>query len=267
GGGSVELALVHDGRPLWLRSVPLGVARIGERFLPTDPPRPGQVRRLERHLMRVIGPLLHDARHAGVVDVVGTSGTVNTLVAMGRAARGGDTGRLHGMVVTAGEIARLRRRILAADVRRRAELPGMDTKRVDLMPPAAVLVDFVLREVGARELVACGWALREGVLLDLAGLGRVRLPDRVAARRRAVASLANRFAGKTAHGQQVARIATSLFDATAAALRLPTNARELIEYAAVLHDIGHAIDHDRHHRHTCYLIRHADMPGFDALEI
>src|SRR5262247_4259166 len=39
GGGSVELALVQDGHPLWLRSMPLGVARVSERFLPADPPR------------------------------------------------------------------------------------------------------------------------------------------------------------------------------------------------------------------------------------
>src|SRR5262245_45622206 len=49
GGGSVELGLVRDGRPLWLHSLPLGVARLTERFLTVDPPRPGQVRQLERH--------------------------------------------------------------------------------------------------------------------------------------------------------------------------------------------------------------------------
>src|SRR5262249_53414911 len=37
GGGSVELTLVEDGRPLWMKSVPLGVARMTERFLPKDP--------------------------------------------------------------------------------------------------------------------------------------------------------------------------------------------------------------------------------------
>ncbi len=267
GGGSVELGLVQDGRPLWLRSLPLGVARLSERFLPADPPRAGQVRRLERHLDRTIGPLLDDARHAGAVDVVGTSGTVNTLVAMARAARGVEMGRLHGTSVTAVEIARIRRRILAVDAAQRAELPGIDAKRVDLMAAAAVLVDVVLRQAGARELVACGWALREGVLLDLAGLGRGLTLDPVTARRRRVEALAARFAGANPHGEQVARLAVALFDGLAPALRLPPAARELLEYAALLHDIGHVIDHDRHHRHTSYLIRNADLLGFEAVEI
>ncbi len=38
GGGSVELVLAQDGRPVWLRSLPLGAARLAERFMPSDPP-------------------------------------------------------------------------------------------------------------------------------------------------------------------------------------------------------------------------------------
>src|SRR6185369_10614309 len=78
GGGSVELVLVQDGRPLWLRSFPLGVARLTERFMTGDPPSARQVARLEKHLERTIGASVQDARRAGVVDAVGTSGTVNT---------------------------------------------------------------------------------------------------------------------------------------------------------------------------------------------
>src|SRR5436309_3062941 len=246
GGGSVELVLVHEGKPVWLRSLALGAARLSERFLGGDPPTPRQVQRLERHLAHEMGDLLMAARHAGLVRAIGTSGTVNTLVAMARAARGDDVGRLHGASATAAELARLRRRLLALPASKRAELPGMDSKRVDLMPAAAVLVDFVVARAGAPELVACGWALREGVLLDLAGSSRARLPTPDGQRRRSVEALGARFAGTNGHGQQVARLALALFDATAPALGLPAASRELLEYAALLHDIGHAIDHDRH---------------------
>jgi exopolyphosphatase/guanosine-5'-triphosphate,3'-diphosphate pyrophosphatase len=265
GGGSVELVLVQDARPLWMRSLPLGVARLTERFLDDDPPTRGQVRRLEAHVDRAVGPLLARARHAGVLCAVGTSGTVNTLVAMARARRGEESARLHGVRATATEIERLRRRLLALPAARRAELPGMDAKRVDLMPAAAVLVQTVLRRAGAGELVACTWALREGLLLDLARGARER-PWRDV-RRRSVEALAAKFAGDNAHGRQVARLALALFDGCAAAMRLPGASRELLEYAALLHDIGHAVDHDRHHRHTYYLVRNAELLGFQPEEI
>src|SRR5213593_2974363 len=252
GGGSVELVLVQQGRPLWLRSLPLGAARLAERFLISDPPTNRQIQRLEKHLARELGSLLTSARHAGVARVIGTSGTVNTLVAMAAAARGQDLPRLHGARATAREVRRMRRRLLALSAGRRAELPGIDAKRVDLMPAAAVLADFVLTRTGAAELMACAWALREGVLLDLAGVRR----DPVAG-----------FAGANPHGRHVARLALALFDATAAALGLPARARELLHHAALLHDIGHAIDHNRHHHHSCYLIRNVELVAFDPLEI
>jgi exopolyphosphatase / guanosine-5'-triphosphate,3'-diphosphate pyrophosphatase len=58
-----------------------------------------------------------------------------------------------------------------------------------------------------------------------------------------------------------------LFDATGVALELPESSRELLEYAALLHDIGHAIDHDRHNRHSYYLVKNADLLGFEPVEI
>jgi len=267
GGGSIELVLVHESRPLWLRSLPLGAARLTERFLTGDPPTPRQVERLEKHLRRELTSLLTSARHAGVVRVIGTSGTVNTLVAMAAAARGLDLARLHGAHATAHDVARIRRRLLALPAGRRAALPGIDTKRVDLMPAAAVLVDFVLARTGAPELMACGWALREGVLLDLAGVRRDPVAGVERDRQRAVEGLAQRFVGTNAHGRHVARLALALFDATAAALGLPATAREVLHHAALLHDIGHAIEHNRHHHHSCYLIRNAELVAFDPLEI
>ena len=36
---------------------------------------------------------------------------------------------------------------------------------------------------------------------------------------------------------------------------------------AALHGIGHAINHDRHNRHSYYLIKNGDLLGFEPVEI
>jgi exopolyphosphatase/guanosine-5'-triphosphate,3'-diphosphate pyrophosphatase len=265
GGGSVELVLVREGRPLWLRSFPLGAARLTEKFLTSDPPGEAQVAALSAHLKRELGEVLDDARRQGVTRTIGTSGTVNSLVAMVRAARGEELGRLHCASASAAEIDRLKRKLLECGASERAELPGADAKRADLMPAAAILVNFILSRSESPELVACSWALREGVLLELAGL--VREQGAADARRRSVEALAARFSGSNAHGRQVARLARQIYDGCAASLAPADESRELLEYAALLHDIGHAIDHDRHHHHSYYLIRNGDLLGFDRAEI
>lgn len=265
GGGSVELVLVKDARPLWMKSVKLGAARLMENFLTDDPPTAAQRRRLEKHLDEEIGALMAAARRAKVERAIGTSGTINTLVAMARAARGEELGRLHGATATAAEIARITHQVLEANAAMRIDLPGIDAKRADQMAASAMLADFVLKRSGAPQLVACTWALREGLLLGLAKIGDVRHSEE--ARRRSVKALAQRFAGPNRHGRQVARLALKLFDETAPVLGLSPGGRELLEYAALLHDIGHAIDHDRHNRHTYYLIKNAELLGFEPAEI
>lgn len=265
GGGSAEFVLVMDGRPLWMKSAKLGAARLTERFLTDDPPTMAQRKRLERHLEATIGDLMREARRAGVVRAVGTSGSINTLVAMARAARGEELGRLHGADASAAEIAAITNQVLEANAAMRADLPGIDAKRVDQLGAAAMLADFVLRRSGAPSLTACGWAMREGVLLGLmSGHQSRKSPD---ARRRSVTGLAARFVGNNPHGRHVAKLALTLFDATALVLGLNGAARELLEYAALLHDVGHAIDHDRHNRHSYYLIKNGDLLGFDPVEI
>jgi exopolyphosphatase/guanosine-5'-triphosphate,3'-diphosphate pyrophosphatase len=133
------------------------------------------------------------------------------------------------------------------------------------MPAASMLADFVMRKSGAAELTACTWALREGLLLGLARNTSGRTATE--ARRRSIMMLAKRFCGANEHGKQVARLALKLFDETALVLGLPPSARELLEYAALLHDVGHAIDHDRHNRHSYYLIKNAELLGFAPPEI
>jgi exopolyphosphatase / guanosine-5'-triphosphate,3'-diphosphate pyrophosphatase len=267
GGGSVELTLVERGKARWLRSFPLGVARLTERFFPNDPPRPAQVQRLERHLQRVLGTTLKAVRKAKVVGAIGTSGTINTMVTMAYAVHGREPLRLHGATVPSIDIHRVRQRILGVGPAKRAELVGMEAKRVDLMPAAAVLLDFILTGAGIDDLQACSWALREGVLLELAGVGGARAPSATIIRRRSVQELAARFGAQPTHGRAVQRLVARLFDGLAEPLGLPRATRELLEYAALLHDVGDAVDHDRHHQHSSYLIRNAELLHFEPDEI
>jgi exopolyphosphatase/guanosine-5'-triphosphate,3'-diphosphate pyrophosphatase len=265
GGGSAELVLVRDGRPLWMRSLKLGAARLTEQFLVNDPPTASQRKRLEQHLEAEIGDLMRKARRERPLRAIGTSGTINTLVAMARARSGEDLGRLHGATAAAEEISRITRELLEANAALRIDLPGIDAKRADQLAACGMLADFVLKRSGAPLLCACTWALREGLLLGLASASDRR--DSSEARRASVEALAARFAGQNNHGRHVARLALKLFDATALVLGLPPRTRELLQYAALLHDIGHAIDHDRHNRHSYYLIKNAELLGFDPVEV
>jgi exopolyphosphatase/guanosine-5'-triphosphate,3'-diphosphate pyrophosphatase len=152
----------------------------------------------------------------------------------------------------------------------RLRLPGLDARRADLIVPGAVLLDTILRQLGAEEITLCELSLREGAILDyirrnLVHIERVeRYPD---VRRRSVIELALRCNYAADHAQQVARVALSIFDETRQAHGLDDRAREWLDFAAILHDVGEHISYERHHRHSYYLVKNGDLRGFEPDEI
>ena len=62
-------------------------------------------------------------------------------------------------------------------------------------------------------------------------------------------------------------LALDLFDACVSLHSLGPAERELLEYAGLLHDIGYHISRSSHHKHALYLIKNADLRGFQPEEI
>jgi exopolyphosphatase/guanosine-5'-triphosphate,3'-diphosphate pyrophosphatase len=86
-------------------------------------------------------------------------------------------------------------------------------------------------------------------------------------RRRSVLDLARRCDWHQTHSEQVARLCLDLFDQLKPLHELGKKARELVEYAALLHDIGWHIGKSNHHKHSKYLILHGDLKGFTREEV
>ncbi|MGH7788657.1 MAG: HD domain-containing protein [Candidatus Binatia bacterium] len=273
GGGSAEFILIEREEPVVLESFKLGVARLSERFLGDDPPDAKALAAFEAYLAEQLDPLLDDLRKRRVRRVVGTSGTMLNLIGIAGHLRG-ETPELHlnNFTVDAAEMSRVRRQLTRADREQRLRIKGLDAKRADLIVAGAVLADFVLTRVGAKQVVACTWALREGVMLDFIARHRkgIEETERYSTPRgRSVARLARHLGEVGDHGPRIARLALRLFDQLEDGLKVDADARELLEYAARLHDVGHHIDHQNHHRHSYYLITNGELLGFrrDELEI
>ena len=127
-----------------------------------------------------------------------------------------------------------------------------------------------MEETGFLELTGREWALREGMVLSAIGKhDRAELGgDPRAIRRASVLSLCRRSQlARGALARSVARLAVELFDATVAVHRLEPHDRELLELAALLHDIGEHVSRDGHGRHTAYLIENGGLRGFSPDEI
>ena len=268
GGGSTEITLGTAAGAQQAKSFKLGVIRLGERFVKSDPLARGDERRMARHVRHELGNYLRELARAGYTRVIGTSGTVLALGTLALQVPGDVT--IHHRRVSAKAIGSIRRRLASLSLGDRLKLPGLDARRADLIVPGAVLLDMILRQLGADEITLCELSLREGVVLEYIRRNRVhierveRYPD---VRRLSVIELASRCNYAADHAQQVARLALAIFDQTRQVHGLDDRAREWLDFAAILHDVGEHISYERHHRHSCYLVKNGDLRGFEPDEV
>ena len=270
GGGSLEIALGAGEDVRWAISEKLGALRLTRAFISSDPLSPDEERRLARYVEEVLR--LHAVRaiESGFDCVVGTSGTILALgeLALDIESRARPESLRH-VTVTAEALQVVRQRLATSGLRDRQQMRGME-RRADIVVAGSVVLSTLLHLLGARELVLSDWALREGLLLDYvhrsdqAFAGADVYPD---VRRRSVTSLASRYRHDAGHSRHVADLALSLFDQTRSRHRRGPRERALLEYAALLHDVGHHISYPDHHRHGHYLIKSADLRGFDPTEV
>jgi exopolyphosphatase/guanosine-5'-triphosphate,3'-diphosphate pyrophosphatase len=252
------------------RSFKLGVIRLTERFVKSDPLAPRDERKLVRHIEAELGDYLDSLAQAGYDRVIGTSGTILSLGTVALAEGNEPAGTLRARRIAAKAVHRIRKTLTSLDIEKRLRVPGLDPRRADLSVAGAVLLDTILQRLGATHLTLCDMSLREGLVLDYIARHRKeiaqveRYPD---VRRRSVIELAERCNYWPEHARQIAQLATTLFDRTRALHGLTDRERDWLEYAALLHDIGVHISYEQHHKHSYYLIRNGDLRGFDPDEV
>jgi exopolyphosphatase/guanosine-5'-triphosphate,3'-diphosphate pyrophosphatase len=271
GGGSVEITLGTATSLQLARSFKIGTIRLTERDVKSDPLSERDERRIVKHVLGEIDRHCEQILAAGFDRVIGTSGTILSIGAVAAtAARGAAPAELRNLHISAKQIRKVRKHVTELDLEQRLAIPGLDPRRADLVVAGSVLLDTILRRLGAEELTLCDLALREGLVLDYVRRNRRQIaqidsiPD---VRRRSTLELAERCSYYADHSNQVVRLALALFDQTRAIHGLTDRERELLEYASLMHDIGGHISFSGHHKHSYYLIKNGDLRGFHPDEI
>ena len=272
GGGSTEVLVGLGESVLVARSLKLGAIRLTERFFPGGKVRKGSVAACREHVRAHLNPVVREVRHHGWEVAIGSSGTIGAIASMALARRGVVPARsLSNVTFSRDELDDVVARLAAAATpeARLATVPGLDAKRADIIVGGAVLLEQVFAELDVDEMVVSDFALREGVILDAIhkreGPSRDHLHD---VRRRSVVHLSHRLDPEPEHTRHTTNLALQLFDATADRHGLRGPARELLEAAGLLHNVGLSISHDAHHKHSYYVIRNSEwLAGFTQHEV
>ncbi|MCW3064535.1 MAG: Ppx/GppA family phosphatase [Solirubrobacterales bacterium] len=266
GGGSLQLVRVAGRESQQGDSWRLGAVRMSEQFLPGE----GRATRkaLKALTAHVRAELKRDKWVRGAGErMVGIGGTVRNLAAAVQHASGVPDYGIQGFVLTTDALEDLVAELAGRTVAERGGVAGIKPGRADVILAGAVVVQTAMDLAGASGIEATEAGLREGVFLEHL-LAAEHPPLFASVRDASVRNLALTYHEDLAHPEHVARLALRLWDALAeaGAHAGDPDERELLGAAAMLHDIGMAIDYDDHHKHSRYLIRSAAPPGFDPRE-
>jgi len=270
GGGSLEVMVGDSGNLLFATSLPLGVARLSAELVRSDPISKSDRRALRARIVEVLEPVARAVEPYETKLAVGSSGTLESLAEMVAMRRKEDMpASLNQLTITRAELMPLHKEILGSKAADRLRMDGLDARRVDLVVAGSMFLVTAMEVFDFDQLTISEWALREGIVLDAAGRHDPLdwSDDPHAIRGASVLGLARRCNWSEAHTRQVTTLALELFDATRSLHELGDADRELLEFAALLHDIGEHVSSTGHHRHGAYLVRNGQLRGFAPDEI
>lgn len=265
GGGSTEYLVGRQSEPLYATSLKLGAIRLTDRFFPEGKVTEDALSLCRTYLQVKLNHLKSEMPDAGFDHVIGCSGTIRTILEIaqkhGKEATN-DTFTKNDLD-TAAELL-----LKAKNTDERMKLSGLDDKRADIITGGVVLLQESFRVLKLDKMRVSPFALREGVVYDsiVRKFKKSKLEE---IRKSTVIRLAKSLL-PDGPAQRCADLCIQIHAGlqTAGLILLKNDSPDLLIYAAMLHNIGVAIGHSAHHKHSRYIIRNAEvLMGFTRIEV
>jgi exopolyphosphatase/guanosine-5'-triphosphate,3'-diphosphate pyrophosphatase len=268
GGGSAEIIVGDQENYQFLDSLKLGAIRMTSMFLPEGYKGPVEDSVYNKRKRHARNEMIHTLKEIGRTKrdlVVGSSGTIMNLAEMTAKAYDARPGTLK-----LSHLRKLTAMLRPMSLESRRTVPGINPERADIILGGAATLEAFMEELKIDEMMVSDRGAQNGLLVDyLSRIEGYPLSQGMSVRDSTVLLLGRACNNDEEHAHTVVRIALELYDsAQAIGLHdLGKQERELLKHAAYLHDIGDFISFTNHHAHSYYIVRNADLLGFDDREL
>lgn len=256
GGGSTEFIIGTGYRPRQLESLYMGCVSWTLRFFPSGKLGKSSLKQAEVAAGVELQTIAREFSASNWAEAVGSSGTVRTVgeVLQMRGWSGGD--------ITPEGLERLRAYLLKSGEIGKLELPGIKPDRIQVLAGGFAILSAVFAALKVPRMLLASGAMRQGILYDM--LGRFHRHDM---RDTTVAQYVKRYHVDVKQARRVETLALELLRQFSGDLQAaPEYPLHLLSWAARLHEIGLSVAHSGYHKHSAYILTHADMPGFSKME-
>lgn len=165
GGGSTEYTLAAAQKPLFSRSLPIGVVRLTE--------GKDGVAQMEDKIRRELAKLREELAGEGLAErfggatLVGTAGTATTLAALDLGMTDYDYRKVNNYTLPLERVEALFELLRPLTPQQRLQVPGLEPGREDLIIAGILVVMTTMRVFGFRTFKVSDSGLLEGLILGL----------------------------------------------------------------------------------------------------
>ena len=167
GGGSTEFIASRRGQALKTASIDMGVVRLSERVLKSDPPSASEIREAENMIQALTRGVLREMGDVTDLTLVGTAGTVTSLAAVAQQLPTYDPVRIQKYELTLPVVRSVERDVFSKKKADRVGLPGLETGREEVIAAGTLILRCVMEELKAQRCLTSEYGLREGTLVNL----------------------------------------------------------------------------------------------------
>jgi exopolyphosphatase/guanosine-5'-triphosphate,3'-diphosphate pyrophosphatase len=253
GGGSTEYIIGTGSTPLDKESLPMGCVTISKLFFKHGKLSKSAFNDAVLFAQRRLEPFQLKFQRKHWEQAIGSSGSLRAIDKVLIAKNWSKNG------ITREGLEQLVQHIMTCSNVYGLNLPDLDQERVPVFVGGVAIVYATFKSLGISQMTVSDGALREGLIQDL--LGRIYDHD---IRSETVRSLATRYHVDIAHAQRIQRTLDYLFAQLPQGYLIAEEieAKQFLHWAAQLHELGHDIAHSQYHKHSAYVIEHADLAGF-----
>lgn len=256
GGGSTELIL-GNAEPTALESLDMGCVSFSQQYFPDGKLSKKRYRSALTAAQIEAQDYVKTFGSKNWSEAVGSSGTIKAIESMLEAL-----GLAEDHSITAAGLAALAEKVVDFDSVEKIDIPGLSDDRKAVIIGGIAVLQGVFLEMGIARMHVSNYAVREGLILDLAARG-----EHHDLRSETVRVMMRRYGVDTAQVLRVHNTAKHFLKQNRAYFgkALQRYDRRL-KSAIRLHEIGLAIAHGGFHKHGAYLLENSDMPGFSKQE-
>ena len=272
GGGSTEIAIGNQHQYFYLNSLRLGAIRLTSKFIGegwTGPIQTETYKKIRRYACSKIEVVKPRVLKYGARLAWGSSGTMINLAEVSNKLFKKNNGD-DKLVLTRKNLKKLAIALCWLPLAERKKVPAINPDRADIIIAGAAIIEAIMEQFGIEEIRISHRELRDGMLADyLSNFEGFRELQKAPTRIRSVLHLGRSCNFDEKHSETVATLSLQLFESAKqiGLHNMGEAERDLLKYAANLHDVGDFLSFSDHHLHSYYIIRNAGLPGFDRKEI